>query len=122
MGALSRKDLVRVAIVVAFADALLFFLSLAHAQAPQAPAEAARGRSLVATCAACHGTEGRSVTDEVPAIARMPRDTLAARMKEFRDGKRPATVMHQLAKGYTDSQIEQIAAYLSSVPAKKGAP
>jgi cytochrome c553 len=35
-------------------------------------------------------------------------------MKAFKDGTRPATVMHQLAKGYTDQQIEQLAAYFAA--------
>ena len=39
--------------------------------------------------------------------------TGALEMKAFRDGKRPATIMHQLAKGYTDPQIELIADYFS---------
>ena len=29
-------------------------------------------------------------------------------------GARPATVMHQLAKGYSDAQIEVIAAYFAA--------
>jgi sulfide dehydrogenase cytochrome subunit len=34
-------------------------------------------------------------------------------MKAFQDGSRPATIMHQLAKGYTSEQIDLIAAYLA---------
>jgi len=35
-------------------------------------------------------------------------------MKAFKSGARPATVMHQLAKGYSDAQIEVIAAYFAA--------
>ena len=35
-------------------------------------------------------------------------------MKDYKAGKRPGTIMHQLAKGYTDAQIEQIAAYFAA--------
>ena len=70
-------------------------------------------RSLVATCAQCHGTEGRSVANEIPPIAGMSRDLIVARMREFRSGRRPATVMQHVAKGYDDEQIELIAAYLA---------
>jgi cytochrome c553 len=35
-------------------------------------------------------------------------------MQAFKSGQRPATLMHQIAKGYTDEQIEQIAAYLAA--------
>jgi cytochrome c553 len=37
-------------------------------------------------------------------------------MRAFRDGKRPATVMHQIAKGYTDTQIDAIAAWYAAQP------
>jgi cytochrome c553 len=35
-------------------------------------------------------------------------------MKAFRDGKRSATVMHQIAKGYTDTQIDELAAWFAA--------
>ena len=76
-----------------------------------APAQDAR--SLAATCASCHGTNGRSATSEVVALAGLPKDLIVQRMREFKEGKRPATIMHQIAKGYTDQQIEQVAGYLA---------
>ncbi len=72
------------------------------------------GRGLAASCASCHGTDGRSVTSEVMPLAGLPRDFIVSQMKAFKEGTRPATIMHQLAKGYTDQQIEQIAAYLAA--------
>lgn len=75
-------------------------------------AAAQDARSLAATCANCHGTDGRSATTEVAPLAGMPKDLIAQRMREFKEGKRPATIMHQLAKGYSDQQIELIAGYL----------
>ena len=71
-------------------------------------------RNLAAGCAICHGTEGRAVTRDVVALAGLPKDYIAAQMQAFRDGKRPATVMHQIAKGYTDQQIEQLAGYFAA--------
>jgi cytochrome c553 len=35
-------------------------------------------------------------------------------MRAFRDGKRPATVMHQIAKGYSDPQIDTLAAWFAA--------
>jgi cytochrome subunit of sulfide dehydrogenase len=70
-------------------------------------------RGLAATCASCHGTEGRSVTQEVASLAGLPKEHIVAQMKAFRDGTRPATVMQQLAKGYSDAQIELVADYFS---------
>ena len=71
-------------------------------------------RSLAATCANCHGTEGRSVSKDVVPLAGLPREHIVTQMKAFKDGTRQATVMHQLAKGYTDHQIEQLAAYFAA--------
>jgi cytochrome c553 len=72
-------------------------------------------RSLGATCAACHGTDGAAVPDTgMVALAGYPKDALVAQMRAFRDGSRTATVMHQIARGYTDRQIETLAAYFAT--------
>lgn len=72
-------------------------------------------RSLAATCANCHGTDGKAVEgSSVVTLAGMPKDYIVTQMKAFRDGTRPATIMHQLSKGYTDAQIEQIASYFAA--------
>ena len=42
-------------------------------------------------------------------------------LKEFKAGKRPATIMHQHAKGYTDEQLELIAGYFAGMKAGPGA-
>ena len=72
------------------------------------------GRNLAASCAICHGTEGRAVTKDIVSLAGLPREHIVAQMKDFRDGKRPATVMHQIAKGYNDSQIDALAAWFAA--------
>ena len=71
------------------------------------------GRNLAATCANCHNTTGRSVTN-TPSITGMPAERMLSAMRDFRDGRRPATVMHQLAKGYTDAQLVLIAAHFAA--------
>lgn len=72
-------------------------------------------RSLAATCANCHGTDGRTVDGSaVPGLAGMPRDYMVAQLTAFKSGARPATVMHQIAKGYSEAQIQQIAGYFAA--------
>ena len=73
-------------------------------------------RSLAATCANCHGTDGRTTDGSaIPALAGMPRDYMITQIKSFKDGSRPATVMHQLSKGFTDQQIESVASYFAAL-------
>ena len=74
-------------------------------------------QSLAATCANCHGTQGRAVDKTtVPGLAGMPAVVTAEAMRAFKNGTRSATVMHQLAKGYSDAQIDQLAAYFAAQP------
>jgi sulfide dehydrogenase cytochrome subunit len=75
------------------------------------------GRSLAATCANCHGTNGTSVGG-MESLAGKPKDELVRKMQEFKSGAKPATIMHQLAKGYTDQQIELLAAWFAAQKAK----
>jgi cytochrome c553 len=70
------------------------------------------GRNLAATCTYCHGTDGRSVGGTV-ALAGMPKEQLVQTMNAFKSGARPATVMQQLSKGYTEQQVELIGEYFS---------
>lgn len=74
-------------------------------------------RSLAATCANCHGTNGQAVQGSaVAALAGMPRDAMLQQLKAFRDGSRPATVMHQVTKGFSETQLQQIATYFAAQP------
>lgn len=73
-------------------------------------------RALVASCASCHGTDGRPVEgSEIPPLAGSSEAAITLQMKAFKEGTRPATVMHQISKGYTDEQIDRIAKYFAAV-------
>lgn len=70
-------------------------------------------RNLAATCANCHGTDGKAQGPSI-ALAGYPADRLINTLKEFKEGKRTATIMHQIAKGYTDEQVRLIASYFAA--------
>ena len=90
-------------------------LVLAAAPAAAQDAAALRVKALAATCANCHGTMGRAVEGAaVPGLAGMPAGYMVEQLKAFKAGTRQATVMHQLAKGFNDAQIDQIAAYFAA--------
>ena len=71
------------------------------------------GAQLAASCAMCHGTQGRSAGGN-ESLAGMPRGELVRKFEQFRSGARPATVMHQIAKGYSDAQLNLIAEYFAA--------
>ena len=93
---------------------LVLFVSAAGAQALSA--SSLQQRSLAATCAACHGTDGQAVAG-AGLIGLKGRDQgyLMAQLSAFRSGTRPSTVMQQIAKGYTPEQSEQLAAYFAAL-------
>ncbi len=91
----------------------LIALTLACAPHLAAAQDANIARSLAATCANCHGTDGRAQGDMRP-LAGMPAQTHLAMLAGFRDGTLPATVMHQLVKGYSDEQLALIAGYYAA--------
>jgi cytochrome subunit of sulfide dehydrogenase len=96
------------------------FAACAYAQ-PHA-ANANDARALAATCMTCHGTDGRSVGGVPPSIAGQSKNMLLQALKDFKDGKRQATIMHQHAKGYTDEQLDAIAGYFANVKPATAAP
>lgn len=85
--------------------ALSVFLAWTPAVAAQAPPAGAT------SCSGCHtAKEGAS---PVPVIVGRPVGELMTAVAEFRSGKRPATVMDRLLKGFTDDELRDIAQWLA---------
>lgn len=103
-----RKSSVLMAGLVA---GLLGATTLANAQSLQV-------KQWAASCSACHGTDGYS-EGGMASLAGQSKAELIKKMNEYKTGKRTASIMHQLSKGYTDEQIEQISAYFAALPAEK---
>jgi cytochrome subunit of sulfide dehydrogenase len=98
----------------------LFFavvVTFAGVQPAAQGAEPNAGRSIAASCANCHGTNGVSA-GATASLAGQPQRDLVVKMREFKSGARAGTIMPQLAKGYTDEQIELAAAWFAAQPAK----
>ncbi len=90
--------------------ALLSAAGIAHAQS-----DPHLGRNVAATCANCHGTNGVSAGGN-ESLAGVPKAELLQKVNDFRSGKKPATIMHQLSKGYTEAQIEAAASWFAAQP------
>ena len=75
-------------------------------------------RSLAASCAACHGTQGNAVPagvgqETTSALAGVSRTDIVQKLQAFKSGERTATVMHRHAKGLTPDEITGLAEYFS---------
>ncbi len=69
-------------------------------------------RTLAASCAACHGTNGNAAAGNA-VLAGMNANYFTTQMLAFKDGSRPATVMHHHAKGLNVDEINLLANYFS---------
>ncbi|HIE90874.1 MAG: c-type cytochrome [Methylophilaceae bacterium] len=69
-------------------------------------------RTLAASCAACHGTQGNSHSI-TPVLAGLDATYFSMQMHAFKTMSRSSTVMHHHAKGLTDNEIEQLSHYFS---------
>ena len=78
----------------------------ASAQFPEAPPGAA-------SCSGCHPV-GTGVQTPVPRLAGRDAPEIVRQMQAFRSGELKATVMHQIAHGFTDPEIQAIAAWFAA--------
>ncbi len=93
------------------ATALALLVATGTAQA----ADPNLARNLAATCANCHGTNGNAVKGAgIDALAGMPKDKTLQKLADFKSGDKPASIMHQISKGYTDEQLDLIAGYFAA--------
>lgn len=72
-------------------------------------------RNLAAGCTTCHATDSRGA-GPLSRLGGQAKAELLQKLHAFRSGERPATVMHQIARGYTDEQLELIVAYFAAQP------
>ena len=66
-----------------------------------------------ASCSGCHPASAR-VTSPVPRLAGLAPDAIVRALKEFRSGQRTGTVMDRIAKGFTDEEVQAIAAWYAT--------
>ena len=78
-------------------------------------ADPERARNLAATCANCHGTNGRAVAGSgIDPLAGIDTRVSLQKLADFKNGQRPGTIMPQIIRGYSDEQLELIAAYFAT--------
>jgi sulfide dehydrogenase cytochrome subunit len=93
-------------------------LSLCAAAGAAQTMDANLAQSIAASCANCHGTNGVS-RGGIASLAGMRKEDIVRTMQDFKAGTKPGTIMPQLAKGYTDSQVELAAGWFAEQKADK---
>jgi cytochrome subunit of sulfide dehydrogenase len=79
---------------------------MSAAAAAEMPADAG-------SCSGCHAASNKAAS-AVPRLQGRDPQELAALMRAFRAGERPATVMDRIAKGYSDAEIAALAAWFGA--------
>lgn len=75
------------------------------------------GKAKSVTCQACHGADGAAKIDpQYPRLAGQYRDYLARGLHEYKSGQRDNAIMAGFAATLSDQDIEDLAAYFSSLP------
>lgn len=113
------------ALIVAGSTGSIAIAKRALAATPAAPATAATANTapvpastMAHSCAACHGTNGQLGDESFAPLAGMPAGQFVKTMIDFREGRRPATLMGHVAKGFSDEDIKGMGAFFA---AQKGA-
>jgi cytochrome c553 len=103
-----RPSLVRLILSAAtFAAALV--------AAPGLAADVQAGRAKAQMCSVCHGLNGMATLPEAPNLAGQPASYLAQQLKHYRDGSRRHEIMTLMAKPLSDADIDNLAAWFSSI-------
>ncbi len=90
-----------------------------EAKQTQAPAHRsvdAPGEVIGRTCAGCHALSKKNYKGFVPVIAGMDKEKIVQKMRAFKAGTaKDVTIMDRIAKGYSDAEIDAVAAYYAKM-------
>ena len=71
-------------------------------------------RNLAASCSACHASSGQAAPG-MQTLAGQAREDLLQKLRDFKADSKPGTLMPQLARGYSDAQLTQLAGYFAGL-------
>jgi cytochrome c553 len=94
--------------------AAVFLLAAVSSFASLSQAGVEEGRVKAQVCMACHGTDGNSVSPDIPSIAGQPRQQLVTALFMFREGNRKSAVMAPLAEKLSNPDLNDLAAYFNA--------
>jgi cytochrome c553 len=76
------------------------------------------GKQKAATCFACHGADGNSIDPQYPRLAGQYNMYLQQALNEYKNGQRDNAIMKGFVAQLSDQDIQDVAAYFSSLPTK----
>jgi len=94
---------------------IIFCISLLSVALTIQAGDITSGRSKSQTCGACHGPEGESFNEIWPNLAGQKQGYIILQLKAFRDGSRYDPWMSPMAKSLSDKEINDLAAFYSSL-------
>ncbi|MDA3920184.1 MAG: cytochrome c [Salinisphaera sp.] len=109
-GPMGARAVLRILAWAALPLVLLGMSSLAAADP-----SASSGKAISGQCAACHGSNGMAVNSQYPNLAGQNYQYLVQALEHFKQGERNNSIMHGIASGLSKGQIQNLAAYFSSV-------
>lgn len=77
--------------------------------------DAAVGEARAVTCMGCHGDPVRATAPNIPRIAGQSQIYLTKQLRDYRNGRRSDPTMTPMATSLDDQQINDLAAYFSSL-------
>ena len=101
----------------ALAAALIaaWFVSPVHAEG-----DVASGQAKAAVCAACHGGDGKALQATYPNLAGQHASYIAKQLTDYREGNRNNVLMSGQAANLSDEDIQDLAAFYSSMSKIQG--
>jgi cytochrome c553 len=89
--------------------------ALATVPGPVAAADAAAGRGKAQACVPCHGANGLSSQPNAPNLAGQPALYVAEQLRAYRSGRRNHEVMTVVARGLSENDVDDLAAWFESI-------
>lgn len=93
----------------------LFLVAALAAGPVLANGDAAEGRKKARQCSTCHGVDGLAKIPIAPHIAGENFTYLKSQLENFRSGRREHEIMSVVASTLSDADIDDIAAWYSSI-------
>ena len=93
----------------------LFLLVFRAAVADAAESAPNAGKTKAQACATCHGSFGISQLPNAPHLAGQPKIYLVEQLRAYKSGKRSNEVMSVVARGLSENDIDDLAAWYASM-------